>query len=226
MKNFSLRHIVENKYSHLLTSIIVLFLIAPFIGKYNAVFPIIHLLLFLVIILTLRILKVSRVVYILVILLGCSAVILEYMMDVGFLPKTDSNMLAILVLTYVLFIGAAIFFLVKNIFSEKRITSDSIKGGISIYLLMGFWWVFLYYLVIALNPNAIISTLGEKLDLVRLYQFSFSTLTTVGYGNTVPKSELAVTMANFEAVAGQIYLTVFIARLVGMQLVAKSKTGK
>jgi hypothetical protein len=45
------------------------------------------------------------------------------------------------------------------------------------------------------------------------------TLTTVGYGDIVPRSAMARTMAMLEAVMGQIYLTVLIARLVGLHIV-------
>ncbi|MFC1644192.1 ion channel, partial [Candidatus Omnitrophota bacterium] len=193
MNKFNLLNTIENKYSHLLVSIILLFLLAPFMERYFVVFPITHSLLFLIIILTLRILKVTKPVYIVVICLGAIAVFLEYLINKGVISATDNNAVVVLLSAYVLFIGAAIIFLIKNVFSEKNITADTIKGGISIYLLMGFWWVFLYYLIIVVNPGAIISTIGEELDLVRLYQYSFATLTTVGYGDTIPKGEVAVT---------------------------------
>jgi voltage-gated potassium channel len=45
------------------------------------------------------------------------------------------------------------------------------------------------------------------------------TLTTVGYGDVLPRSQAARTMAIFEAVMGQIYLAVLVARLVGLHIV-------
>jgi voltage-gated potassium channel Kch len=45
------------------------------------------------------------------------------------------------------------------------------------------------------------------------------TLTTVGYGDIIPRSAAARTMAVIEAVMGQIYLTVLVARLVGLHIV-------
>jgi len=45
------------------------------------------------------------------------------------------------------------------------------------------------------------------------------TLTTVGYGDVLPRSSTARTMAALEAVMGQIYLTVLVARLVGLHSV-------
>ena len=223
MKKINLKNLIENKYSHLLFSIIAVFLCAPFLEKVIAGFPVTNMLLFVVILLTLRILRVPRATYIVVICLGGIAVFLEYLINRGSISAANKIALIVLLSMYVLFIGATIVFLIKNVFAEKNITTDTIKGGISIYLLMGFWWVFLYSLVLVVEPGAIISTVGEKLDGVRLYLFSFATLTTVGYGDTLPKSELAVTLSNFEAVAGQIYLTVFIARLIGTHLLSKVK---
>jgi voltage-gated potassium channel Kch len=49
--------------------------------------------------------------------------------------------------------------------------------------------------------------------------FSFMTLTTVGYGDVLPRSDAARTLAALEAVMGQIYLTVLVARLVGLHIV-------
>jgi voltage-gated potassium channel Kch len=52
--------------------------------------------------------------------------------------------------------------------------------------------------------------------------FSFSTLTTVGYGDIVPRSNAARTLAELEAITGQIYLAVLVARLVGLHIVDSS----
>ncbi|MEM6521441.1 MAG: ion channel, partial [Cyanobacteria bacterium P01_C01_bin.70] len=47
------------------------------------------------------------------------------------------------------------------------------------------------------------------------FHFSFTTLTTLGYGDIIPVSEVALVLANLEAIIGQIYPAVFIAVLVG-----------
>ena len=49
------------------------------------------------------------------------------------------------------------------------------------------------------------------------------TLTTVGYGDVLPHSSAARTMAMLEAVMGQVYLAVLVARLVGLHIVHTSK---
>jgi voltage-gated potassium channel Kch len=52
--------------------------------------------------------------------------------------------------------------------------------------------------------------------------FSFVTLTTLGYGDITPINAFARTLAYLEAAAGQIYLTVLIASLVGMHITRRS----
>ncbi|MHC4159092.1 MAG: potassium channel family protein [Planctomycetota bacterium] len=55
------------------------------------------------------------------------------------------------------------------------------------------------------------------------YYFSFTTLTAPGYGDIVPRSNFTKILANMEAIAGQVYLAVFIARLVGLHIAQELK---
>ena len=119
-----------------------------------------------------------------------------------------------------LFLLIAIVVLVMKIFSEKEITTETIKGGISVYFLMGFLWAFLYSLLLLLNPEAL-SFSKEALEYSKLTYFSFTTLTTLGYGDIAPVSWMARNLTILESTSGQIYLTVLIARLVGLHIVSK-----
>lgn len=216
---------IENKYSNLLFSLIGLFLFAPILGIFNKYFPVTHLLIYVIIIFTLQVLTEEKRYIGLVGIIGAIAVGMEFLVDHNILLDPDNITRSLLYLSYIVFIGSAIILLIKNVFAEKSVNSDTIKGGISVYLLMGFWWTFVYSVIVLLNDQAIVSTVGADMSFLRLYQFSFATLTTVGYGNTIPKTELAVTLSNFEAVAGQMYLAILIARLVGLNLF-KSLTKK
>ena len=53
--------------------------------------------------------------------------------------------------------------------------------------------------------------------------YSFVTLTTLGYGDVVPRSEAVRGLAILEAVVGQLYLAVMIARLVSLYAVGEGK---
>src|SRR4029453_9042775 len=105
-----------------------------------------------------------------------------------------------------------------------RVTTDKIFAAVCVYLLIGFAWTFAYALLeeIASGSFAAVPEMGRNDPVARVQRlryFSFVTLTTVGYGDILPRSLAARTMAVLEAVMGQIYLTVLVARLVGLHIV-------
>ena len=71
------------------------------------------------------------------------------------------------------------------------------------------------------------SYLGSSISEVSsAMYFSFVTLTTLGYGDITPVNSFARSLAYLEAAAGQIYLTVLIASLVGMHIASPRKQQK
>jgi len=58
---------------------------------------------------------------------------------------------------------------------------------------------------------------------MRFIYYSFVTITTLGYGDITPATELARAFSILEAVVGQLYLVVVVARLVGMHVSSKSR---
>lgn len=120
-----------------------------------------------------------------------------------------------------LFIGLAIIIISRRIFHSKKVTADTIKGGICIYLLIGLLWAILYYAVLIINPESFSHTTQDsqqsfEQQFVRLFYFSFTTLTTLGYGDIVPQDRISMVLANLEAIVGQMYPAILIARLVGL----------
>jgi voltage-gated potassium channel Kch len=117
------------------------------------------------------------------------------------------------------------FILLMRIFRRRgSITYTTIQAAISIYLLFGVAWANAYLLVIQSNPHAFRSddSLSSTSPTAWLY-FSYVTLTTVGYGDITPLSDAARVLAIGEALTGQLYLAVLIARLIGMQLIASQE---
>ena len=104
------------------------------------------------------------------------------------------------------------------------VTVDRIFAAICVYMLIGFAWTFSYALLEEMVPGSFggladISRNDYVAHVQQLRYFSFMTLTTVGYGDVVPRSPIARTIAALEAIMGQIYLTVLVARLVGLHIV-------
>ncbi len=119
----------------------------------------------------------------------------------------------------IIFIGYIIVLILAHIFKQKEVTLETIYGAIVVYILIGLMWVFLYNLTEFLHPQSFSfsQALGSE-SRKDLYYFSFITLTTLGYGDITPVSNPARSLAMLEAITGQMYLAVLIARLVGTHI--------
>jgi hypothetical protein len=124
-----------------------------------------------------------------------------------------ATLVAVLVISFILLI---------RIFRRRgSITYTTIQAAISIYLLFGIAWANAYLLAIQSNPNSFRSavSLSSTSPTAWLY-YSYVTLTTLGYGEITPTSDVARVLAIGEALTGQLYLAVLVARLIGMQLIS------
>lgn len=124
-----------------------------------------------------------------------------------------------------LFFAFVIFILLREIFTASVITRDIIFAAISVYILLGIFYGLAFILLEYFMPGSFSgvtedfqsfsfnTSFGE--DII---YFSFVSLTTLGYGDIVPVSQPAKYLAVLEAIIGQVYLTVMIARLIGLHL--------
>jgi hypothetical protein len=135
------------------------------------------------------------------------------------------------------FLGYTIAVMLEAIFTSRRVTFNTVCASLCVYLLLGLIWALAYSLVDVLDPAAFTYTVagGKHPPLLRVGRgdiavlyFSFTTLTTLGYGDIVPTSPVSRMLASSEAIVGQLYLAVLVARLVGMHIVhsmEQQKTG-
>jgi hypothetical protein len=110
----------------------------------------------------------------------------------------------------------------RAVFGPGRITYHRIVGAILLYLIIGLTFVALYGFVALSEPNAFTNfpALHGDFDIAgNLIYFSFVTLTTTGYGDIAPLHPYARSLANVEAIIGQIYPATLLARLVTLELV-------
>ena len=110
-----------------------------------------------------------------------------------------------------------------QVMASGPVTMHRILGAIAVYLLLGLTWAGAYNLVALLDPGAFSSPEPSLGDL--LY-YSFVTLTTVGYGDITPVTQAARSLAMLEALIGQLYPAILLARLVSLQLQSPSAGGK
>lgn len=103
----------------------------------------------------------------------------------------------------------------RHILAQKVITMRTIAATLDVYLLVGLAFGFAYQALEQFQDAAALSgsSSGEAADSA---YFSFVTITTLGYGDLAPATDLARTLAVIETVTGNILLVVFLARFVGM----------
>jgi hypothetical protein len=109
----------------------------------------------------------------------------------------------------------------RAVFAPGKVTFHRIIGAILLYLNIGLIFVGLFSFVALLSPNAF-NGLGPVQENFRitgnLIYFSFVTLTTTGYGDITPVHPYARGLANIEAIIGQLYPAILLARLVTLEL--------
>jgi hypothetical protein len=113
-----------------------------------------------------------------------------------------------------------------KVFGDGTVTFDRILGAITLYILIGVVWAEAYQLVSIRVPGAYtgIPHDGGRLDRSTWVYFSFVTLTTVGYGDIIPVAHAARSLAIIEALIGQLYPAIVLARLVSLH-VASDRSG-
>ena len=131
------------------------------------------------------------------------------------------------------FIGYVVVRILLHIFKSERVTSETIYASLCTYLLLATFWMFGYSLLEVVDEGAFaysqiddkkarIMRLGKEPAGIELY-FSLVTMTTLGYGDVVPVSPAARSLSSLQAVLGQLYLAVLVARLVGLHVAESAR---
>jgi len=171
----------------------------------------------------------GRVWIVFALLLGLPALVLWF---VGFMVESDRVALRVTVVDH-LFLAAflvyVIWVMLRSIFDSRQVTFNSVCASLCVYLLLGLVWALFYSVSAALEPASFKYTVDPTQEplLLRVFRgdspavlyFSFVTLTTLGYGDIVPTTPISRMLASIEAIVGQLYLAVLVARLVGMHIV-------
>ncbi len=122
-----------------------------------------------------------------------------------------------------LLIGLVVALLLNYVLRAPRVTHNTVLAAVCVYVLIGVLWGFIYMLIYEANPKSFELDPALGPPEVQLRYFSTLTLTTVGYGDIVPRGPEARAFAALESLIGQIYMAAIIARLVGIE-VATSAT--
>ena len=107
----------------------------------------------------------------------------------------------------------------RNVLRESRVTANTVLGGVCAYFMMSGIWAFSFGLILVADGDALLFPPTEAaVTTSDVLYFSLITQTTLGYGDIAPGSSLVRAMTGVEALLGQIFLVVLVARLVAQQV--------
>jgi hypothetical protein len=136
-------------------------------------------------------------------------------------------LIAAVLLCWLCFLVLTDLAILRQVLGATRVTNDTISGAICGYLMMGLIFAFVYALVGLAYPGSFqlqgkvllpeVHRLFYQREMGSLIYYSFVTIATVGYGDIAPLSAPARIIAPLEAIAGQFYIAILIARLVSIR---------
>ncbi|EFK08357.1 Ion channel [delta proteobacterium NaphS2] len=121
----------------------------------------------------------------------------------------------------ILYLSVLIYAFFKVIFSIRKVSFQVICATLCVYLIMGLLWAQIYMLLETLAPGSFTGKLLAPENPLWIQgqgfvYFSFITITTLGYGDITPQTQGAGALCQVEAIIGQFYIAVVVARLVSM----------
>lgn len=206
--------LTQNKYNQLLTSLVLVMVFSSLARKEGLVRLAIVTIFLLILLFVLKRLTSHKIPFYFYCFL---AVVLLLLCGFEQLTATDVSdsvyMAGDIVLLMIL--GIPVYLMHKDISLLQSVTADLVKGGVAVYLLSGIGWATVYDILYRLDPQSFKGISPENIS-PDLFYFSFTTLTTVGYGDLSPAVAVSRILANLEGVFGVMYPTIFIALLVGL----------
>ena len=202
-----------NRFSFLLVSIVLFMILRPFVEDLVKLSFLMEIFVTAILLSGIYAVSEDRVTLIFALLTGLPALFTNWSFQ---LLKTPS-LLLIHHICAGLFFGVATIIIIRHLINQKVITVDLIWGAVCGYFLLGFMWGDIFSLLETLQPGSF--NLGEGVpDIDSLIYFSFVTLATLGYGDIVPLTKQAQSLAIIETIMCQMYLAVNIAALVAIRI--------
>jgi len=108
---------------------------------------------------------------------------------------------------------AIVIGVLRSMRARQAVTLEAVFGVLCVYILLGMLFAYTYGLMNDLGGSPFFAG-GQQATVARCLYYSFTTLTTVGYGDLTSRSNLGHTLSTSEALLGQIYLITIVSLLV------------
>jgi len=155
-------------------------------------------------------------------LIGGLAVLLTARLATAWLVHPALSAIALGMWTVVALVAAA--GALRFAMQSRAVDAEHLYAALSAYLLAGIFLGLFYWVLEQVWPSTFVTATGEFSRTGAVY-FSFVTLATLGYGDIVPRSDLARGLAVVEGIGGQLFLAVLVARLVSSYVRERDDAG-
>ncbi len=119
-------------------------------------------------------------------------------------------------LLFMVLLLAIFILLARWLIRAVLIDAEVLCAAICGYLLIGILWTGFYAVITVADPNALVSISKSPIAVGDLLYFSYTTLTTTGFGDIIPRNPVVRMCTVLEAIVGIFYNTIVIARFVGL----------
>jgi len=138
----------------------------------------------------------------------------------------DGDTFAVLVfLTAAFLYFLAPLSILRAIVMQHEVDEETVFGAVAAYLLIGMFFAFVYQAVGAIQSGPFFEG-GIDGSVAQSLFFSFTTLTTTGYGNLVPAGNPGQTFAVMEMLIGQLFLVTAVAKVINLWRPARWRAGQ
>lgn len=202
-----------NRFSFLLVAIVLFLILRPFVEDFVRLSFLMEIFVTAILLSGIYAVSEDRISLIFALITGLPALFTNW----SFQFLKSPSLLLIHHICAGLFFAVATIIIIRHLINQKVITVDLIWGAVCGYFLLGFMWGDIFSLLETIQPGSF--NLGQQApDIDSLIYFSFVTLATLGYGDIVPLTKQAQSLAIIETVMGQMYLAVNIAALVAIRI--------
>ncbi|MGH7800409.1 MAG: potassium channel family protein [Thermodesulfobacteriota bacterium] len=212
----------KSKFFYLLISLVLLLLVYPFLEHGTIREAFLSILSAAIPITSIYAVSYNKRNLIIAILLGVPTVAGE-LIDLSGIEFPH----AVIVVFALLFYLFTLITIISYVFRYEEVTGDTIYGAICVYFLIGITWTTIFVLINILQPGSFYINPPNNIDNVQDWSdfiyYSYATLTTLGYGDITPVTSQARSFGVLETIIGQLYLTILVARLIGLHLTKSIK---
>ena len=214
--------VVTQRCFYLFAALLLLLITIPFLEDTPRGLVTLNFINALVLIAALAAVARSQICLVIGVLLAAPAIVFQILSFIGYEPRYLALSRAFGAGFYFITVG----YLLGYVLRRETFTTDKLYGAAAAFLMLGVLWSYFYALVLLFYPGAL-SVGGAPITesaVSEMVYFSFTVLTSTGFGDITPVHPVVRMLCTLEQVAGVLYLAILIARLASAYPPSQEKT--